>query len=748
MTDELQAALPREMYVDEQAWRAERDAVLFGEWYCRRPRSTTSAWTSPGGSSTVDVAGESVAGHQRRGRRAARGVQRLPAPRLPAVRTRRSRRGGVARCAAPTTPGPTVSTAGCCKAPHAEVARPGRRSRCTRSGVEVWQGFVFVHLTPARATPARRAGGARRRALANYGLGDLVTGQRRCATRSRPTTRCCSRTTTSATTAGRCTPSCRGWCRRSPAAAPGLDWENGIPHREGAWTFTTTGTTTRAPLPGLDEDERTRHKGDLVYPNLMLSRLGRPRRGVRAAPARRRPHRRHLLAALRPRRGRGPRPSTRATPPSSGTSSTGRTGRSASRCSAACRRAPTPTAGSRRWRTTASTSAAGCCPGWSGDVDERARRLRRRRARRAGQRRRLGAGPARAPGARARAVRARPQPRRQPRHQPDPAAQLPHAGVRPADPGGVRRLGPARAATPATAAGHPRRRARPLPARPGDPADRLHRSRWTRSASPTRRWTPARCQRRWPQLRAARRAPWRSSRPRGSIVPPAGPRRCCTSRPARLGAELRDHSPVARPRRPRRRAVTRHDPARRASSCRWRRGHRRRLDQRRGRPPRAARAARGDAGAGHLLRAGRPCGASPGIPLWIWMDDPSFYGFPHVRRGDGQGRPGLRRPARRPRRPHLRARPGDAERCSPSTCARCCPGVGDPVRSVRCQYTLTPDRDFVLAAGARPRAGRGRAGGGARLQVRADVRPAAGRPGHHGGDDDRRVGVPARPRRR
>ena len=51
----------------------------------------------------------------------------------------------------------------------------------------------------------------------------------------------------------------------------GLDWDAGIPHREGAWTFTMTGTTDRSPLPGLDEDERTRHKGELVYPNLMLS---------------------------------------------------------------------------------------------------------------------------------------------------------------------------------------------------------------------------------------------------------------------------------------------------------------------------------------------------------------------------------------------------------------------------------------------------------------------------------------------
>ena len=50
-----------------------------------------------------------------------------------------------------------------------------------------------------------------------------------------------------------------------------LDWERGIPHRAGAWTFTTTGTTERSPLPGLDADERTRHKGDLVYPNLMVS---------------------------------------------------------------------------------------------------------------------------------------------------------------------------------------------------------------------------------------------------------------------------------------------------------------------------------------------------------------------------------------------------------------------------------------------------------------------------------------------
>lgn len=51
----------------------------------------------------------------------------------------------------------------------------------------------------------------------------------------------------------------------------GLEWVDGVPHRDGAWTFTTTGTSEREPFPDLDEHERIRHKGELVYPNLLLS---------------------------------------------------------------------------------------------------------------------------------------------------------------------------------------------------------------------------------------------------------------------------------------------------------------------------------------------------------------------------------------------------------------------------------------------------------------------------------------------
>lgn len=50
-----------------------------------------------------------------------------------------------------------------------------------------------------------------------------------------------------------------------------LDWDKGIPHKQGANTFTLSGTTTRAPFPHLNSDEKENHKGELVYPNLMIS---------------------------------------------------------------------------------------------------------------------------------------------------------------------------------------------------------------------------------------------------------------------------------------------------------------------------------------------------------------------------------------------------------------------------------------------------------------------------------------------
>ena len=102
------------------------------------------------------------------------------------------------------------------------------------------------------------------------------------------------------------------------------------------------------------------------------------------------------------------------------------------------------------------------------------------------------------------------------------------------------------------------------------------------------------------------------------------------------------------------------------------------------------------------FRPERPDDFAPGrLPLWIWMDDPSYYGFPYygeptVKAAQDCGGPTVD--------PDDRDRPSATRRCrpgSPTTCARMLPGSGAPVRSLRCQYTLTPDRDFVLVAGPR-----------------------------------------------
>ena len=64
------------------------------------------------------------------------------------------------------------------------------------------------------------------------------------------------------------------------------------------------------------------------------------------------------------------------------------------------------------------------------------------------------------------------------------------------------------------------------------------------------------------------------------------------------------------------------------------------------------------------FRPDAPRAADPaGLPLWIWMDDPSYYGFPvYEARPAGQGRAGLRRSRHHPGRAVLRARPGRRRR--------------------------------------------------------------------------------------
>ena len=142
-------------------------------------------------------------------------------------------------------------------------------------GIESWGGFVFLNLTPAEAS-SRNYGllsqlGAVPERLQRYPLAQLRSG-RRIVYQVEANWKVLLENYNECYHCGPVHPEL---CRLVPAfkqrGGSDLDWERGIPHREGAWTFTESGTTNRRPFDGLDDDERTRHKGELIYPNFMIS---------------------------------------------------------------------------------------------------------------------------------------------------------------------------------------------------------------------------------------------------------------------------------------------------------------------------------------------------------------------------------------------------------------------------------------------------------------------------------------------
>jgi sarcosine oxidase len=84
------------------------------------------------------------------------------------------------------------------------------------------------------------------------------------------------------------------------------------------------------------------------------------------------------------------------------------------------------------------------------------------------------------------------------------------------------------------------------------------------------------------------------------------------------------------------------------------------------------------------------------LPLWIWMDDPSYYGFPCYGEDTVKAAQDCGGPSVDPDRRTTATDAGMEARLARHM-ARMLPGSGAPVRSVRCQYTLTPDRDFVIS---------------------------------------------------
>lgn len=142
-------------------------------------------------------------------------------------------------------------------------------------GIDTWGGFFFLNLMPreaaARDHTLRAQIGEAATRLQNYPLADL----RRV---KRITYEIDANWKVMLENYNECY-HCAGVHPELCKVVPGfkvrggseLDWERGIEHAEGAWTFTHSGTSVREPFPGLNDDERVRHKGELIYPNFMIS---------------------------------------------------------------------------------------------------------------------------------------------------------------------------------------------------------------------------------------------------------------------------------------------------------------------------------------------------------------------------------------------------------------------------------------------------------------------------------------------
>jgi len=158
------------------------------------------------------------------------------------------------------------------RAPHTEQVDDFEPERFGLKpvGVDTWGGFVFVHLTPDESSALDDELAPLVRGLERYPFATLVSGRRfeydvaaNYKVLSENYNECYH-----------CGPVHPELTRLVPAFGGGgvdLDWDGGIEHRTGAWTFTVSGTTARRPFPDLEPDERARHKGALVHPNLWLS---------------------------------------------------------------------------------------------------------------------------------------------------------------------------------------------------------------------------------------------------------------------------------------------------------------------------------------------------------------------------------------------------------------------------------------------------------------------------------------------
>jgi Rieske 2Fe-2S family protein len=277
---EFQPALAARFYASESVFALERERLFHAQWFCAGRAEQVPA---RGDCLHVHVAGESVLIFRQkdeslrafynvcrhRGSRLVR-TPPLPDPDQPSAMHSTSMSAGVV---CPYHAWTYNLDGGLRAAPYVQfdAACPKEDFSLVPVQLDTWGGFVFLNLSTTPAQPLREQLAAPVRKLARYPLADLRRGAQ-IVYDVRANWKVIMENYNECYHCGPVHPEL---CALVPAfrerGGAGLEWDDGIPHREGAWTFTMSGTSDRAPFPGLSEKEKTHHKGEVAYPNLLLS---------------------------------------------------------------------------------------------------------------------------------------------------------------------------------------------------------------------------------------------------------------------------------------------------------------------------------------------------------------------------------------------------------------------------------------------------------------------------------------------
>jgi len=276
---EMKSALAPEFYLSPEIFALEAKHIFHSEWFCV---GRLDQLPDKGDCLLVEVAGESVI--VLRGRdevvrafynvcrhRGSRLIRTNPLPDAADPAARNSSRVGAAIvCPYHAWSYNTDGTLRAAPFVQFDAACPKENFSLVPVALEAWGGFIFLNFSEQPAPLAAQVEKAVRM-LGRYPFADMRRGAQ-LVYEVRANWKIILENYNECY---HCGPAHPELCVLVPAfrdqGGAGLAWEDGIPHRAGAWTFTATGTSTRAPFPGLSESEKTHHKGEVVYPNLLLS---------------------------------------------------------------------------------------------------------------------------------------------------------------------------------------------------------------------------------------------------------------------------------------------------------------------------------------------------------------------------------------------------------------------------------------------------------------------------------------------